>query len=756
MAFDPAEGGVLLYGGYNPPYGSVTWLFSNDTWTKLPTQTNPGLLEGAAFAYDYSSGYAVLFGGVVSGSTAYATSATWIFQNGTWLNISSSTSAHPTPRAGAAMAYDAAIGGLVLFGGWSSSSVALNDTWEFVDGNWTGVQPSGSPPPDSLGISLTACEEPTSSGILMAGDNGTWLFANGNWSQLVGSAGTPADSNISTLAWDPWYELPLLLVRGSLPLVYYFSRDQWVLLNPSTQAVNPLWNFQGFSYDRTIGAFVTILNPVDASANNPAVQTWLFGSAAIGVGPTPSYNGTVDFNGSGYTTPTTIQLGFGTSYTINETQTNWSRFSHWSATGGVQLISTYLPPSEAVFRVIGNGTVRAEYRPFPGVLVVTEPSSCGTVTINGTAYGNGAVAHEFAGPTTVSAAGCTTGGWFFGRWNSSGNLTIDNRNSSTATMTVGGTGGTLMAIFLANVTIDLVPPWDGSFSIDGATFPSGTTATLESGPHSLRAAPDPWAQFEGWNAPPQLTIDGAKLVVNGSGLLTGSFQLIPSLEVLSTVACPPIIVNGTGVRTSNTILVPSRTPVSVSAPDCSSAGYVFHDWTSSANVTVLNRSSISTSVTLLGNGSLAANYVRGYIVSWQVDPTSLGRILLNGTLEPNGSRSLLAPGTYRLVASASAASGNVTPSYRWVCSGEVYVNGSEFLVWGPGSVTLGPSPSSQHHSSPSAGSSLPTEIAIGLPIVVVALAILLYSGRRRRKRQRSRAQDGASTSRAGTSGDRYP
>src|SRR5882672_7799738 len=52
----------------------------------------------------------------------------------------------PSARADLAMAYDAAHGQIVLFGGNDSSTAAFSDTWVWDGINWTQKQPpTGSP-----------------------------------------------------------------------------------------------------------------------------------------------------------------------------------------------------------------------------------------------------------------------------------------------------------------------------------------------------------------------------------------------------------------------------------------------------------------------------------------------------------------------------------------------------------------------------------------------------------------------------------
>lgn len=69
MTYDPALGGVLLYGGLSSNGTlSDSWLFAGGTWRRL-SASGPPSRDFAALSFDQTSGAAVLFGG--SGSDGY-------------------------------------------------------------------------------------------------------------------------------------------------------------------------------------------------------------------------------------------------------------------------------------------------------------------------------------------------------------------------------------------------------------------------------------------------------------------------------------------------------------------------------------------------------------------------------------------------------------------------------------------------------------------------------------------------------------
>jgi hypothetical protein len=78
-------------------------------------------------AYDAATGNVVLFGG---GTASTNFGDTWTWDGSTWTKQDAKTS--PPARHSASMAYDAATGNVVLFGG--QGGVFLGDTWTWGSG----------------------------------------------------------------------------------------------------------------------------------------------------------------------------------------------------------------------------------------------------------------------------------------------------------------------------------------------------------------------------------------------------------------------------------------------------------------------------------------------------------------------------------------------------------------------------------------------------------------------------------------------
>lgn len=70
----------------------------------------------------------------------------WIFDGTTWLDVTPTTGALPPGRDWYGAAYDTARGRFVLFGGRSSALASnLGDTWEFDGVAWTQMTPVNAP-----------------------------------------------------------------------------------------------------------------------------------------------------------------------------------------------------------------------------------------------------------------------------------------------------------------------------------------------------------------------------------------------------------------------------------------------------------------------------------------------------------------------------------------------------------------------------------------------------------------------------------
>ena len=107
-------------------YLAGTWVWDGSNWTQQSPATSPPARFGAAMAYDAATGNVVMFGG--ENKQGQTPSDTWVWDGSTWTKQSPATS--PSARYEASMAYDAATGNVVMFGGFETTAVQpRGDTW---------------------------------------------------------------------------------------------------------------------------------------------------------------------------------------------------------------------------------------------------------------------------------------------------------------------------------------------------------------------------------------------------------------------------------------------------------------------------------------------------------------------------------------------------------------------------------------------------------------------------------------------------
>ena len=144
MAYDAAHGQVVLFGGQvggAANWTNETWLWDGANWTLAAPATSPAARNVTAMAYDPAHGNVVMFGGSVGGSRG---GDTWIWDGTTWTQRAPANS--PPARDDYSMVYDAAHSQVVLFGGEDAFLNLLNDTWVWDGSNWTQRISLNSPP----------------------------------------------------------------------------------------------------------------------------------------------------------------------------------------------------------------------------------------------------------------------------------------------------------------------------------------------------------------------------------------------------------------------------------------------------------------------------------------------------------------------------------------------------------------------------------------------------------------------------------
>jgi hypothetical protein len=259
MAFDPAIGKLLLFGGFSGSGNLAdTWTWNGATWTQLSPATSPPARNGASMAYDPATGNMVLFGG--SGSANLAD--TWTFDGTTWTQQSPTTS--PSARYGASMAYDQATGNIVLFGGTNGGVTPESDTWTWNGITWTLQAPTASPP-QLFEASLSY--DPGTGNLVLFGGFGasgdvaeSWTWDGSTWTELSPST-SPAARADAQMAYDPATANLVLFggngLGGELADTWTFAptgTPSWAQLSPSSSP--PARAFGTMAYDAAAGNMV--------------------------------------------------------------------------------------------------------------------------------------------------------------------------------------------------------------------------------------------------------------------------------------------------------------------------------------------------------------------------------------------------------------------------------------------------------------------------------------------------------------------
>lgn len=239
VAYDAARGHVLLVGGYSSEYGGLadTWTWDGASWAVAPSAVAPTARMGHAMVYDAVRARVVMFGGSVlddAAPTNEPVAETWEHDGVDWIRVTPSAS--PPARTAHGMAYDAARGRVVMYGGQGAAD--LEDTWEYDGVTWTEVSPEHSP-----GIARVSAAMAYDAGrerVVLFGifdpyptpdDRTTWEYDGVDWAESV--------------------EGPFNHSRRQA-MVYDAARSRVVLLGTTTSGLRSLDVFETWEYDGAV------------------------------------------------------------------------------------------------------------------------------------------------------------------------------------------------------------------------------------------------------------------------------------------------------------------------------------------------------------------------------------------------------------------------------------------------------------------------------------------------------------------------
>ena len=186
MAYDSANGQVILFGGHAGDFLNDTWAYdpTANTWTNLnPAGDLPPVRQGHCVVYDSETGQVILFGG--QGNSAFLND-TWAYDPtaNTWTHLHPAGNL-PSGRLSRSMVYDSRTGKVVLFGGTSGGGTYFNDTWAYdpTANTWANLNPGGALPSARSGHSM-AYDSAGREVILFGGSviggplNDTWAYGS--------------------------------------------------------------------------------------------------------------------------------------------------------------------------------------------------------------------------------------------------------------------------------------------------------------------------------------------------------------------------------------------------------------------------------------------------------------------------------------------------------------------------------------------------------------------------------------------------
>jgi PKD domain-containing protein/galactose oxidase-like protein len=250
--WDAADQYLMFYGGddFRGTNLQATEAYSGANWRTVTTSgTTPGPLDGPALAYDPAAHAVVMYGGLASYTPFTYTNLTYLYSGGVW--SASQTNPSPPARLAGSMVYDAALGGVVLFGGYNNSdptgSTMLNDLWLYKGGTWSQL-PDAGPPGNRTWASLAY--DPTLQKLVLysgfdptnhcLGD--TWTY-NGTWTQIVSAGAGPTNLVGTSFSFDPDLGHAVLSGGATCPGVsntvsWTFNGTGWVVV-PALGAPSP-------------------------------------------------------------------------------------------------------------------------------------------------------------------------------------------------------------------------------------------------------------------------------------------------------------------------------------------------------------------------------------------------------------------------------------------------------------------------------------------------------------------------------------
>ena len=250
MVWDAHDGYVLLYGGWNGTT-TWTWTFLHGKWSEVFPATSPvpGWTWDLTMAMAYDPGLQEV---ILSLGEFY----TYAYSNGEWTDITNSVGVQLTAYVnnngyyegvlyGMNMAYDPAGGYLIEMGGHSAIGF-IGSSWELVNGKWKLVAKANvtGPAPENYSSSSMAYDPALGCMVLYGSyvfaleatgrvvpsrdyPHTTWLNCNGQWVNVTRPGDSPTHISGGTIVYDAADGYMLMLVSNTT------GNSTWILSTPA-------------------------------------------------------------------------------------------------------------------------------------------------------------------------------------------------------------------------------------------------------------------------------------------------------------------------------------------------------------------------------------------------------------------------------------------------------------------------------------------------------------------------------------------
>src|SRR5579863_4968210 len=248
LAYDAAHGQVVMFGGFGASgILNDTWLWNGANWTQANPANSPGARSNQSMVYDAAHGQVVMFGGSTSAQGSSRMNDTWLWDGTNWTQVTG-LSAIPPQRSSASMVYDAATSQVLLFGGLGTSNADIGDTWVWNGTAW--AQQTGLSTSPSIRDSASMVYDAALGAVVLFGgydegteQNDTWMWTGTSWTQLS-PAGSPAARDGASMEYDAAAG-QVVMFGGQVALAGTYFSDTWTLSGNSPS--NLTWTQQTYS-----------------------------------------------------------------------------------------------------------------------------------------------------------------------------------------------------------------------------------------------------------------------------------------------------------------------------------------------------------------------------------------------------------------------------------------------------------------------------------------------------------------------------